>query len=280
MIKEEIKELSDEELNSLTTAIKGRYGIDFTNYEPKSLKRGFARLIMKKQLGSVLGLWSKIMKDREFIKDCIDDLTVNLTELFRNPEIWIKIQKDIIPQLKNKFPINIWHAGCSSGEEVYTMAIVLQNSELLRKTKTLATDLSNRILAEAIRGEYPSYLLNKYSKSFNEYLPKENMNSFFDLEDGKAIVKDFLRKHIEFRQHNLAQDPMERKFNLVFCRNVMIYFDEALKIKVLRMFHQSLEKDGYLIVGYYDMMPEASKEMFEVIDAKTRIYKKINKIFK
>lgn len=277
MTTEQVKELSDEELTSLTTAIKGRYGIDFTNYEPKSLKRGFARLIMKKQLGSVLGLWSKIMQDREFILGCIDDLTVNLTELFRNPEIWVKIQNDIIPILKNKFRLNMWHAGCSSGEEVYTMAIVLQNADLLRKTKSLATDLSNSILAEAMKGEYPSYLVSKYSKSFNDYLPTAKMETFFDLSDGKAAVKDFLRKHIEFQQHNLVQDPMERKFDVVFCRNVMIYFDEALKMKVLRLFHQSLENDGFLIVGYYDMMPDASKELFQVIDAKTRIYKKISK---
>lgn len=272
---EQIKELSDEELNSLTTAIKIKYGIDFTNYEQKSLKRGFARIIMKHQMGSVLGLWSKIMKDPEFIKKCIDDLTVNLTELFRNPEIWIKIQNDIIPHIKNKFRINIWHAGCSSGEEVYTMAIVLHYAKLIDKVRTLATDLSNKILNDALRGEYSAHLLNKYSKSFNEYLPNTSMYSFFDLINDKAIVKDFLRKNITFKQHNLVQDSIEKKFNIVFCRNVMIYFDEVLKIKVLNLFHQSLEDDGYLIVGYYDLMPEAGNQLFEIVDARTRIYKKI-----
>ena len=277
MTTEQIKELSDEELNSLTSAIKTRYGIDFTNYEPKSLKRGFARIIMKQKLGSVLGLWSKIMRDRDFIKDCIDDLTVNLTELFRNPEVWIKIQNEIIPGLKNKPTLNIWHAGCSTGEEVYTMAIVLQNTNLLTKTQTLATDLSNKALLSAIGGEYSAYLLEKYTKSLFEYSPNSQINFFFNFVEGKAIVKDFLRKHIEFKQHNLVQDRMNRKFDMIFCRNVMIYFDETLKIKVLKLFHQSLEDNGYLVVGYYDMIPENASNLFKAVDIKARIYKKINK---
>ena len=120
-------ELSNEELKSLTTAIKNRYDIDFTNYEPKSLKRGFARLIMKHKFGNVLGLWQKILMDKEYFMSCIDDLTVNLTELFRNPEIWIKIHDEVLPQYAKKFRLKIWHAGCSTGEEVYTMAIVLRD---------------------------------------------------------------------------------------------------------------------------------------------------------
>lgn len=127
------KEMSDEELDSLTGAIKLRYGIDFTNYEKASLKRGFTRLIQKHDLESVIGLWSKIMNDRQFLQNNIDDLTVNLTELFRNPEIWIKLKDDILPKLKTKFKLDLWHAGCSSGEEVYTMAMVLQDQGLLGK---------------------------------------------------------------------------------------------------------------------------------------------------
>jgi chemotaxis protein methyltransferase CheR len=277
MILEQIKELSDEELKSLTFAIKTKYGIDFTNYEKKSLKRGFARIIMKHKMGSVLGLWSKIMKDSEFIKTCIDELTVNLTELFRNPEIWIKIQNDIIPHIRNKFRINIWHAGCSSGEEVYTMAIVMHNAKLLSKVRTLATDLSNKILNDAIRGEYSSHLLIKYSKSFNEYLPNSNMYRYFDLINEKAVVKDLLRRHITFQQHNLVQDEIKKKFDVVFCRNVMIYFDETLKMKVLNLFHQSLEDEGHLIVGYYDLLPDESNQIFQIVDARARIYKKIKK---
>ena len=121
------KLISNEELKSLTIAIKRRYGIDFTKYETKSLKRGFARLIMKNKMDSILNLWSKIMSDRNFFSECIDDLMVNLTELFRNPEIWLKLKEDVLPKYKTNQNIEMWHAGCSSGEEVYTMAIVLKD---------------------------------------------------------------------------------------------------------------------------------------------------------
>jgi len=273
--KEEL--LSDEELNSLTTAIKNRYGIDFTNYEPKSLKRGFSRLIMRKKLSSILDLWSKILRDRDFFMGCIDELTVNLTELFRNPEIWIKLRDDILPLYKSKYKLNMWHAGCSSGEEVYTMAIVLKELQMLRRTTSLATDLSAKILAKAIEGSYSAMLMNKYSKTFSKYILNGKIEDFFNYKEDEALIKDEFRKHIEFKQHNLAQDSIDKKFDIIFCRNVMIYFDNDLKKKVLKLFYDSLEDDGFFIIGYYDMLPYESKELFEVYDSKTRVYKKIKK---
>ena len=159
------QEISDQELNSLTNAIKKKYGVDFTNYERKSLKRGFARLITKRKLDSVLNLWSKILSDKSFFIESIDELTVNLTEMFRNPEIWVKMLEDVLPHFENNKKLDIWHAGCSSGEEVYTMAIVLKQQGFLKKTDAIATDLSKRILKEAKKGEYSSMVMNKYGKS-------------------------------------------------------------------------------------------------------------------
>ncbi|PBQ34532.1 chemotaxis protein CheR [Sphingobacteriaceae bacterium] len=267
-------EISNEELNSLTTAIKTRYGIDFTSYEPKSLKRGFARLIAKNDLGSLVGLWSKILKDKEFLVKYIDDLLVNLTELFRNPEVWLKIKDDLLETLKSKSNINIWHAGCSTGEEIYSMAIVLREQHLLNKSKAHATDLSTTALNTARQGVYNKMLLKKYTESYLSYFPKGDPTRYFKVEENTIIVKDELKGHVTFNVHNLVQDKMHKKFNLIFCRNVMIYFDEHLKMKVLRLFYDSLEDDGYFIIGYYDMLPDSSKELFTLYDATTRIYKK------
>lgn len=267
-------EIGDEELASLTTAIRNRYGIDFTSYEAKSLKRGFARLIMKHKFGSILGLWQKILTDKEYFLSCVDDLTVNLTELFRNPEIWVRLRDDILDRYEKNFRINMWHAGCSSGEEVYTMAMVLRDRGLIAKSRTLATDLSSTILAKAIEGKYSSLLMNKYTSTFQKYLPNGKIEDCF-IEDGRYMrIHDDLKKHIEFRQHNLVQDKMDKSFDIIFCRNVMIYFDDTLKMKVLKLFHQSLDKNGVFIIGYYDMLPEASKELFEVYDSKMKIYLK------
>lgn len=267
-------EITDEELNSLTTAIKTRYGIDFTCYEKKSLKRGFARLIARNELGSMIGLWSKILKDKEFLIKYIDDLLVNLTELFRNPEIWLKVKDDLLEKLKTKPVINIWHAGCSTGEEIYTMAIVLKEQGLIQKTKALATDLSTTALENAKLGSYNTMLWKKYAASYLNYYPKGDPGKHFTVTDNEIAVNNDLKNHVKFLRHNLVQDRMDRKYNLIFCRNVMIYFDETLKMKVLKLFYDSLEDDGYFIIGYYDMLPEASKEMFVLHDATTRIYKK------
>lgn len=267
-------EITDEELMSLTTAIKTRYGIDFTCYEKKSLKRGIARLIARNELGSLVGLWAKILKDKEFLISYIDDLLVNLTELFRNPEIWLKIKDDLLEKLRSKSSINIWHAGCSTGEEIYTMAIVLKEQGLLLKTKALATDLSNTALETAKEGSYNKMLWKKYATSYHSYYPKGNPENHFTVTDNEIIVNSNLKNHVKFLRHNLVQDKMDKKFNIIFCRNVMIYFDEALKMKVLRLFYDSLEDDGYFIIGYYDMLPEASKDLFVLYDATTRIYRK------
>lgn len=268
------EEISDEELSSLTAAIKTRYGIDFTNYEQKSLKRGIARLITKYNLGSLLGLWSKVLKDREFLLSCIDDLLVNLTELFRNPEIWIKIKADLLEQLKGNTSIKIWHAGCSTGEEIYTMSIVLSHAKLYQRAAITATDLSSQAMAKAMEGIYPELLWKKYVASFKQYFPDGNVDNYFKLDGTNIKINDNLKKNITFQRHNLVQDRMPKKFNIIFCRNVMIYFDEVLKMKVLNLFHSCLEDDGYLIIGYYDMLPEGHKELFTLYDATTRIYKK------
>jgi chemotaxis protein methyltransferase CheR len=267
-------EITDEELASLTTAIKTRFGIDFTSYEKKSLKRGFARLIARNDLGSLLGLWSKILKDKEFLVKYIDDLLVNLTELFRNPEIWLKIKDDVLEKFKAKQSINIWHAGCSTGEEIYSMAIVLKEQFLLHKTKATATDLSTVALNTAKEGVYNKMLYKKYTSSYLSYYPKGDPEKHFIVNEHTIAVKEELKKHITFSIHNLVQDKMNRKFNIIFCRNVMIYFDEDLKMKVLKLFHDCLEDDGYFIIGYYDMLPENSKNLFVLHDATTKIYRK------
>lgn len=267
-------EITDEELDALTTAIKTRFGIDFTCYEKKSLKRGFARLIARNDLGSLVGLWSKILKDKEFLIKYIDDLLVNLTELFRNPEIWLKIKDDILEKVRSKPIIHIWHAGCSTGEEIYSMAIVLKEQGLLLRTKALASDLSTTALETAKAGRYNKMLWKKYAASYCSYYPKGNPENHFTVTEDEICVNDNLKRHVTFLRHNLAQESMNQKFSIIFCRNVMIYFDEALKMKVLKMFYDSLVDDGFFIIGYYDMLPEASKDLFVLYDATTRIYKK------
>lgn len=267
-------EVSDGELSSFVLAVKTRFGLDFSNYETKSLKRGLARLMMRYQFRTLLDLWSSVLRDKDLIVQYIDELLVNLTEFFRNPEVWCKLRDEVLDRFAPQSQIRIWNAGCSTGEEVFTTAIVLKERFLLHKTQQLATDLSQRALQKAIEGSYNSYVIKKMRQNYAEYNPNGDVQKYFFEEKEDWAVINQLKKNIKYQRHNLVQDPMLHSFDLIFCRNVMIYFDDTLKMKTLQLFHQCLNPEGLLIIGYYDMLPEEAKALFEPFCATTRIYKK------
>ncbi|REE01004.1 CheR family methyltransferase [Marinoscillum furvescens] len=268
-----VEMITDEEMNALMVAIKNRYGLDFTNYEKTSLKRGITRLMMKHGMESSLDLWGRVLQDYEFFNKAIDDLLVNLTELFRNPDVWIRLRDEVLDRFGNA-PLNIWHAGCSTGEEVYTMSIVLEEKNLLNSTRLAATDLSTKALEKAKKGEYPLELIKQYLTPFLKFFPDRKLEDYFDFHDKHATIKSRYRRQVMFEKHNLVHDPVHGSYDIVFCRNVMIYFDDQLKTKVLNLMHRALKPGGYLIIGYYDIMPDAGKKLFEVEDIRTRIYRK------
>jgi len=267
-------EITDEELKAFTTAVKTRFGLDFTRYEQKSLKRGLVRLISKKESQSMLGLWAQMLKDKTLIISYIDELLVNLTEFFRNYDLWKKIKEDILQEIGYQGELRIWHAGCSTGEEIYTMGMVLKERFLLHRSKVLATDLSAKALAQAKEGCYSNIIWDKCAKSYALYNPEGNVDRYFSKHEHSFEVIKQLKKHVRFQRHNLVQDKIEGQFQIIFCRNVMLYFDSTLKMKVLELFYDALTDDGFFIIGYYDMLPYKSKEMFTLHCAKTRIYKK------
>lgn len=267
-------QITDEELNAFTTAVKTRFGLDFTRYEQKSLKRGLVRLISKKDLESMLGLWAQMLRDKSLIISYIDELLVNLTEFFRNYDLWQKIKDDVLKQVGYQSELTIWHAGCSTGEEIYTMGMVLKERFLLHKSRVLATDLSTKALAQAKAGRYNNIIWDKCAKSYALYNPEGNVDRYFSKQEQSFEVIKQLKKHVRFERHNLVQDEMGERFKIIFCRNVMLYFDGVLKMKVLKLFYDALADDGFFIIGYYDMLPYKSKEMFTLHCSKTRIYRK------
>ncbi|MFY0600999.1 MAG: protein-glutamate O-methyltransferase CheR [Cyclobacteriaceae bacterium] len=265
--------ITGEEMDALMVAIKNRYGLDFTNYEKSSLKRGITRLMMKHKMESSLDLWSRVLKDYDFFNKAIDDLLVNLTELFRNPDVWIKLRNEILGQFEGRM-LKIWHAGCSTGEEVYTMAIILEEMGILPHAKLKATDLSSKALDKAKKGDYPIEIIQQYLKPFLKFFPDRKLEDYFNFQDKFASIKPGYKHNIKFEKHNLVHDKVDDKFDIIFCRNVMIYFDEKLKNRVLNLIHESLKPGGYLIIGYYDIMPDEGKKLFLVEDIRTRIYRK------
>ena len=267
-------EISPEEVLSLTTAIRNRYGLDFTNYEVKSLTRGLIRVISKHQMKSMLDLWSAVLRDKDFFHQCIDDLTVNLTEMFRNPEFWIFLRDKILIEEHFKFPVQVWHAGCATGEEVYSLGILLKEKNWLFKVRQLATDISEQAMDKAKEGRFSNQLLKKYSNSYQTFHPFGKLEKYYTPGEDTWQINDELRKRVKVQNQNLVTDPPPGKFDIIFCRNVMIYFDDSLKMKVLENFRECLKPGGWLIIGYYDMLPRPALEWFHLYDAKTRIYRK------
>lgn len=266
--------ISEEELTSINYALQSRYGLDFSNYEETSLKRRILRIIHKYDLESVIGLWRKLLYDKDFIVVFKDEISVGLTEMFRNPEVWVKLRDDIFPKYLGKEEINIWHAGCSTGEEVYSTSIVLQELGLLHIAKGVATDLSDKFIQCAAEGSFEIETLERYGKNYEQYNPGNSLSRYYTTNGEVGQMLPRLRNYAEFIQHNLTKDLPVRKFDIIFCRNVMIYFNDNLKMEVLKMAYDALADDGLFIIGYFDALPLSYTEYFDYYDSGFKFFKK------
>lgn len=209
---------------------------------------------------------------------CIDELTVNLTELFRNNDIWQTLKEEVKERYGKSTSLKYWHAGCSTGEEVYSMLYIIQSLSFLYKVKVLATDLSTIALDQAKEGKYSSIIYPKYKRNFEQSFPGEDIENIITVEEDKSFsIKPRLKENVEFKIHNLVSDSYPSAMDIIFCRNVMIYFDDSLKMAVLKKFYDALKEEGILVIGFYDLLPKEASMYFEVYNAKAKIYKKIKR---
>lgn len=268
--------ISDEELKSLTNAIQQRHGIDFGCYEPKSLKRRVVRALHIFKLNSIHELWIRILKEHAFIYPFMDEISVGLTAMFRDPILWRTLRDLLNENFLNKRSISIWHAGCSSGEEVYTMGIVLRELQSRVTCRAWATDISNQAIATAKKGEYNSMKMEEYERNFKEFSPAGTLRKYFSEKEGVVNMDTTLINHVDFEHHNLITGKYEKKFDIIFCRNVMIYFDNEAKRKLFEKFHASLNPNGLLIIGFYDaVLPMISPDKFSVLNIDAKIFQKV-----
>lgn len=268
--------ISDEELRSLTDAIHKRHGIDFSCYEPKSLKRRVVRVLHIFKLNTIHDLWVKILKDHSFIFPFMDEISVGLTAMFRDPVLWRKMRHVLKEDFNNRRDFSIWHAGSSSGEEVYTMGIVLKEAGYNKLVTARATDISKQAMETAKNGEYHKIKFKDYEQNYKEYNPAGVLTAYCN-EHGDVIkMNTALISHVKFDYHNLITDSFIGKYDIIFCRNVMIYFDNEAKRKLFDKFHQSLNKNGLLIIGFYDaVLPLVDDKKFKVYDLDAKIFQKI-----
>jgi chemotaxis protein methyltransferase CheR len=268
--------ITDEELKSLTDAIQQRHGIDFSCYESKSLKRRIIRTLYTFKLNSIHELWIKILKEHSFIYPFMDEISVGLTAMFRDPILWKRMSQLLRSKFSAQHELSIWHAGCSSGEEVYTMGIVLKESLYTKPVSARATDISKQAMTIASSGEYYKMKMDEYDRNYKEYNPSESLKKYYSESDNVIKMNSSLISHVTFDYHNLITDEFNRKFDIIFCRNVMIYFDNDAKRKLFDKFHQSLNSGGLLVIGFYDaVLPMIDDKKFGVLDLDAKIFNKI-----
>ncbi|TAE73748.1 MAG: protein-glutamate O-methyltransferase CheR [Bacteroidetes bacterium] len=272
-----MQEIEIAQLRSLTDLIKTRFNYDFGNYAMSSFKRRIQRIIELYKFSSFDALLEKINTcDKKYFQDFISEITVNVTEMFRDPSFWVELRENILPNLlMDNQTISIWHAGCSSGEEVYSMAITLKELDCLDKVRIVASDVDMAILQKARDGAYSLKNMELNAKNYERAKGTLSIDKYYKEQNGKAMMDKSLVKDVIFREHNLVSEVSFGKFDLILCRNVMIYFNQALQNQVLKVFHESLFKNSYLIVGSKESLIWCEiANKFTIVNNEEKVYKK------
>ncbi|MDN3682910.1 protein-glutamate O-methyltransferase CheR [Vibrio tapetis subsp. quintayensis] len=270
-------EVVDLELALLLEAILFRYGYDFRHYAQASLTRRVRNCVQKAGLSRISELIPKVLYDVDCFELFLREMSVTVTEMFRDPEVFEVLRDKIISQLKTYSRINIWHAGCATGEEVYSLAILLKEEGLLSRCQIYATDFNNESLSIAEQGIYHADKMAQYTKNYLSSGGKASFSDYYQAKHGYAIMHEDLKQNITFAHHNLIKDQCFAQMHLIVCRNVLIYFDRSLQDSVLGLFNQSLLYRGYLLLGNKESLEfNAQKDNFTAIAKAQCLFQKVN----
>lgn len=268
-------DISRAGMKELLDIVYHLYGFDLRNYSRASLRRRVTRVLDRYGI-SMFTLKQQLVNDREFFQEFLNEVTVNVTEMFRDSLFYKAVSSLVMPGLSRYPDIRVWNAGCSTGEETYSFAIWLKEHGLLQRSFLYGTDINTRVVETAREGIYPASSLKAYSHNYLLAGGSGSLASYYHAAYGKAIMKDELKKRILFSVHNLADDQVFSEFQLVVCRNVLIYFEPALQKRVLELLYESLCPDGFLCLGSQEIIhDEAMRKRFRVISQKQKIFQKI-----
>lgn len=243
------KELENIEIQLLLEGIYRLYGYDFRNYAPAFLQRRISHRISAENLHSVSGLLEKILHEPAVMERLFSDFSINVTEMFRDPSFFLVLRKKVIPMVKEYPIIRIWHVGCSTGEEVYSMAILLHEEGIYEKTQIFATDINLNSIEKAKRGIFPLQKMQLFTKNYIKSGGNKAFSEYYTVRNEQVVFRPFLQDNIVFFQHNLTTDQSFNEFHIIICRNVMIYFNKDLQNHVHRLLYNSLFQSGYLGLG-------------------------------
>ena len=264
------------EMDLLLLAVKDKYGYDFTGYKYASLERRLSLYLNSSEKEHYSELIPDLLHDPGKFEILLNTLTINITEMFRDPPIYQVIRNDIIPWLATFPRINIWSAGCSSGQEAYSIAIILHESGLYSRTKIYGTDINSSILKTARNGIFKEADFKIYSKSYIDAGCKSSLSDYFYLNYGNSLIHDSVKSNISFFNHNLVTDDSFIEAQLIICSNVLIYFNTVLQNRVWNLFYNSLHSYGFLVLGNKEKIPEQMLgRMFEKISANLPVYRKV-----
>src|SRR6478609_962713 len=269
--------LEDSDVELVVQDIVNHHGFDFRSYSRESLKRRITRLIHMDKFSSFRAFRQRVSNDAVYFKHFVEQITVNVTEMFRDPSFYKTIREQILPILASAPTIRIWHAGCSTGEEVYSLAILLHEANLLHKSILFASDINTSVVRKVRAGIYPLHNMQHYSENYSLSGGIGNFSSYYTVKDDYVKFDEGLAKKILLSTHNLVSDSSFGKFHLIFCRNVMIYFDKDLQERALHRFDESLEPSGFIALGSKETIKFSTvKSRFKQWDNHEKIWQKIS----
>jgi chemotaxis protein methyltransferase CheR len=264
------------ELDLLLEAIFRRYGFDFREYAPASLRRRVGRRMRHEGVSTVSALQELLLHDPQVMERLILDLSINVTAMFRDPSFYAAFRGRVVPMLHTYPFTRIWVAGCSSGEEVYSLAILLEEEGLYDRSRIYATDINEAVIEEARAGVYPLLKMQEYTQNYIRAGGKRSFSDYYVSAYDGAVFDRSLVRNIVFAQHNLVSDGSFNEFHVILCRNVMIYFDRSLQNRVHRLFYESLVRLGVLALGHKESIQfSPNADSYEELDPEERLYKKV-----
>jgi chemotaxis protein methyltransferase CheR len=270
------RSVEDIELELLLEGIFRQYGFDFRNYALSSLRRRVLNFMRQESIGTISLLQDRILHDHLWVERFLYALSVNVSAMFRDPHFYRTFRTEVVPLLRTYPFIRIWLAGVSMGEEVYSLSILLQEEGIYDRCRIYATDINDAVLKKAKEGIYPIELMQTYT---NNYIKAGGIQAFSDYYTAaydRVILKSSLRENVVFAQHNLASDSSFNEFQVILCRNVMIYFNSQLQAHVHHLLHESLVMFGVLGMGAKETLKFSPHEHeYEEIDHASRLYRRI-----
>jgi chemotaxis protein methyltransferase CheR len=264
------------EIKLLLEGVYLKYGYDFRDYAGAHLKRRLNYRLEASGFASYSEMLHRLISDKEFFYELVLDLSINVTEMFRDPWVYLKIRELVVPHLKTYPFIRSWHAGCSAGQEVHSMCILLHEEGVTsKKIQIYATDFNDLILAKAKKGIYPIDSVRDYTTNYQKAGGLSSFSDYYLADYDTVKINSPLKERVLFSAHNLATDMVFAEMNIVFCRNVLIYFNKKLQNRVIKMFYDSLCPGGFLCLGSKESLKFTDyADKFEVLAEKEKIYRK------